>query len=90
MIAFSKFISATNAATGTGAVLEIERDGKKLFIPLPDFDENDGFKVTLWTPHTGEVGIGYDLAGSASNKDICRIYRETRQKPRFQNSEKNL
>lgn len=89
MIAFSKFISATNAATETGAVLEIERDGKKLFIPLPDFDANDGFKVTLWTPHKGEVGIGYDLAGSATNKDICKIHKEKLPKPRFQNSEKN-
>lgn len=87
MNAYRKFATASEIAGDNGAMVEININGVQLFIPMKDFDPNDGFQVRLWTAQKGECAIGYDLAGSASNKDIVKLYREQMPKPFVHNSE---
>lgn len=90
MLAYMKFGTAVNVAGETGSILEINRDGKALFIPLRDFDPNDGFEVRLWTAVKGQVGTGYALEGSISNKGMEKAYKDSLPKAAQQNSEKKL
>ena len=81
MNAFKKFNSASNEAGDSGAIIEIEANGQKMFIPLANFNADNGFQIRLWTAQQGECAIGFNLAGSASSKDIAKIYRDSLPKP---------
>ncbi len=72
-----KFITAHKEAQSNGVIIEVIVNGKSFYIPVQDFDQNEGFEVKQWNVSND----GAQLAGSATNKDICRLYRESLPKP---------
>ncbi len=74
-----EFITAHKQVQSKGAIIEVCVSGKSFYIPVQNFDANDGFEVKLWNVFSE----GVNLEGFATNKDICRLYRQSMSSPRI-------